>query len=87
MTVRLFAPFGSTRPVPIAADLAVEALAPLSAAREQALVEELGAMVVVGSTDVETIWLERSYHVAPLDYDAPVIFERSAEFITKRTKG
>jgi len=38
----------------------------------------------VGSTDVETVWLERSYHVATLDYDAPVIFERSAEFISKR---
>lgn len=38
----------------------------------------------VSSTDVETVWLERSYHVAPLDYDAPVIFDRSAEFIAKR---
>jgi len=38
----------------------------------------------VSSTDVETLYLERSYHVATLDYDAPVIFERSAEFIAKR---
>jgi carboxylesterase len=38
----------------------------------------------VSSTDVETVYLERSYHVAPLDYDAPVIFEHSAEFIAKR---
>jgi carboxylesterase len=38
----------------------------------------------VGSTDVETVWLERSYHVATLDYDAPVIFERSASFVAKR---
>ena len=38
----------------------------------------------VSSTDVETVWLERSYHVATLDYDAPLIFERSAEFIAKR---
>jgi len=41
----------------------------------------------VSSTDVETVYLERSYHVATLDYDAPVIFERSAEFIAKRATG
>ena len=41
----------------------------------------------VSSTDVETIWLERSYHVATLDYDASIIFERSAEFIAKRAAG
>ena len=38
----------------------------------------------VASTDVEVVWLERSYHVATLDYDAAVIFDRSAEFISKR---
>lgn len=41
----------------------------------------------VGSTDVDVVWLERSFHVATLDYDAPVIFERSVEFITKRAGG
>jgi carboxylesterase len=41
----------------------------------------------VGSTDVEVVWLERSYHVATLDYDADVIFERSTEFIAKRLAG
>lgn len=41
----------------------------------------------VSSTDVEIVWLERSFHVATLDYDAPVIFERSVEFITKRAGG
>lgn len=41
----------------------------------------------VSSTDVEVVWLERSYHVATLDYDAPVIFDRSVEFITKRAGG
>ena len=41
----------------------------------------------VSSTDVEVVWLERSFHVATLDYDAPVIFERSVEFITKRASG
>jgi len=34
----------------------------------------------VGSSAVETVWLERSYHVATLDYDAPLIFEGSAKF-------
>lgn len=38
----------------------------------------------VSSGEVEVVWLDRSYHVATLDYDAPVIFERSAEFIAKR---
>jgi carboxylesterase len=38
----------------------------------------------VSSTDLDVVWLERSYHVATLDYDAPVIFDRSSEFIAKR---
>ena len=38
----------------------------------------------VSSTDLDVVWLERSYHVATLDYDAQVIFDRSAEFIAKR---
>ena len=38
----------------------------------------------VSSEEVDVVWLDRSYHVATLDYDAPVIFERSAEFIAKR---
>lgn len=41
----------------------------------------------VSSDDVEVVWLERSYHVATLDYDAPMIFERSTEFVAKRTAG
>ncbi|MGH2727990.1 MAG: alpha/beta hydrolase [Actinomycetota bacterium] len=41
----------------------------------------------VASSDLEVVWLERSYHVATLDYDADVIFERSAEFIAKRARG
>jgi len=35
----------------------------------------------VSSKHVEVVWLDRSYHVATLDYDAPVIFERSTTFI------
>ena len=41
----------------------------------------------VSSQEKEVVWLERSYHVATLDYDAPTIFERSAEFIAKRAGG
>ncbi|MCI0346530.1 MAG: lysophospholipase [Chloroflexi bacterium] len=41
----------------------------------------------VASEDVEVVWLERSYHVATLDYDAGIIFERSTEFIAKRAAG
>lgn len=38
----------------------------------------------VGSSEVETVWLERSYHVATLDYDSDVIFDRSAAFMAAR---
>ena len=38
----------------------------------------------VSSNDIEVVSLDRSFHVATLDYDAPIIFERSAEFIAKR---
>jgi carboxylesterase len=41
----------------------------------------------ISSTDSEVVTLDRSYHVATLDYDAPLIFERSAEFIAKRAAG
>jgi carboxylesterase len=39
----------------------------------------------ISSTDTEQVWLERSYHVATLDYDAPVIHERSVAFIRRVT--
>jgi carboxylesterase len=35
----------------------------------------------VGSKRVQEVMLERSYHVATLDYDAPVIFEGCADFL------
>lgn len=38
----------------------------------------------LGSTDKEQVWLDRSYHVATLDYDRDVIFERSAKWIEER---
>lgn len=39
----------------------------------------------ISSTDVERLWLERSYHVATLDHDADLIAERTAAFITRTT--
>jgi carboxylesterase len=39
----------------------------------------------VSSRDLTERVLENSYHVATLDYDAPVIFEESAEFIRRVT--
>lgn len=41
----------------------------------------------IGSDDVTEIVLHRSFHVATLDYDAPEIFARSAEFIARVTAG
>lgn len=41
------------------------------------------AMDGISSTDKEQVWLERSYHVATLDYDADEIIERTLAF-TKR---
>lgn len=35
----------------------------------------------ISSTDITQVVLPNSYHVATLDYDAPLIFERSAAFI------
>ena len=35
----------------------------------------------LGSTQKELVWLDNSYHVATLDYDGPLIIERSAQFL------
>jgi carboxylesterase len=37
----------------------------------------------VASSDVQVSWLERSYHVATLDYDRQVIFDGSLAFIRR----
>lgn len=37
----------------------------------------------VGSDDTTEVVLENSYHVATLDHDAPVIFDRSVEFVRR----
>lgn len=39
----------------------------------------------VSSRDLEEVMLEESYHVATLDNDAPLIFDRSASFIARVT--
>ena len=39
-------------------------------------------MKKLGSKDKELIWLENSYHVAPLDYDKDLITKKSIEFIS-----
>ncbi|HEX6263238.1 MAG TPA: alpha/beta fold hydrolase [Actinomycetota bacterium] len=41
----------------------------------------------IGSEDKELVLLPDSYHVAALDNDAPTIFERSAAFIERVTRG
>lgn len=41
----------------------------------------------ISSADVSEVVLERSYHVATMDYDAELIFTRSVEFIEKVTAG
>ncbi|THV39563.1 alpha/beta fold hydrolase [Glycomyces buryatensis] len=38
----------------------------------------------VRSKDIESTVLHRSYHVATLDYDAPLIFEGTVEFINRQ---
>lgn len=40
----------------------------------------------IGSTDIEEVVLPDSYHVATLDYDAPLIFQRSLE-LAQRVAG
>jgi carboxylesterase len=41
----------------------------------------------LGSRDLEIVRLTNSYHVATMDHDAPLIFDRSAEFIRHVTAG
>ena len=37
----------------------------------------------VGSSEIHLIWLERSYHVATLDYDRRLIADRISEFLSQ----
>lgn len=48
------------------------------------VVEPVNSQVIadnVRSTDLREVVLQHSYHVATLDYDAPLLFERSVEFV------
>jgi len=52
--------------------------------REDHVVDDLSAQLLqrgAVNTTVREVLLENSYHVATLDYDAPVIFEGTVEFI------
>ncbi|HET7481817.1 MAG TPA: alpha/beta fold hydrolase [Actinomycetota bacterium] len=40
----------------------------------------------ISSTDKELIWLDRSYHVITLDYEKDTVFEKTYEFISKRSR-
>jgi carboxylesterase len=40
----------------------------------------------VSSAQKELVWLERSYHVATLDYDRDLIFDRSAKFVAEHAR-
>ncbi|MBU0529297.1 alpha/beta fold hydrolase [bacterium] len=54
--------------------------------REDHVVPKISAtytMKKLGSKDKELIWLENSYHVAPLDYDKELIAKKSREFIDR----
>ncbi len=44
-------------------------------------------LVATVAGPVEHVWLERSYHVATLDYDADEVIARVVEFATKVTTG
>ena len=39
----------------------------------------------ISSTDKELVWLEKSYHVATLDYDKDLVVERTNRFIKEHT--
>ena len=52
--------------------------------RQDHVVEPSNATYIlanVSSTDRTEVWLENSYHVATLDLDAPLIFDRSLDFV------
>jgi carboxylesterase len=66
---------------------AVHAPALLFVSRQDHVVKTGNTQLVydsISSIDKEIVWLEKSYHVATLDYDRDLIFERSAEFFRSR---
>jgi len=57
--------------------------------RQDHVVETENSAIVlesIASEDTEQVWLERSYHVATLDYDAEVIAQRAVAFIRRITE-
>ena len=66
----------------------IHAPALVIASREDHVVPEpINAETIVanlGSKNKELLWLENSYHVATLDNDAALIFEKAAEFIENK---
>ena len=54
--------------------------------RQDHVVEPSNAAFIlanVSSADVTEVVLERSYHVATIDHDAPIIFEQSVDFVQR----
>ncbi len=59
------------------------------AAREDHVVHPSNATYIleqIGSSEKELIWLENSYHVATLDYDRELIFEKTAQFMQQHSR-
>jgi carboxylesterase len=58
----------------------------LSSRSDHVVPSESGDLLVErASGPLERVWLERSYHVATLDYDAPEVETRAVEFVRKVT--
>jgi carboxylesterase len=55
----------------------------LLSSRQDHVVPSSSGDVLVGkvSGPIERVWLERSYHVATLDYDAELVVSRTVEFV------
>jgi carboxylesterase len=54
----------------------------LSSRQDHVVPSSSGDVLVAGvSGPVERVWLERSYHVATLDHDAPLVEERAVAFV------
>jgi carboxylesterase len=56
----------------------------LSSRKDHVVPSESGDLLAASAAGpVERVWLERSFHVATLDYDAAEIEERAVEFVNK----
>ncbi len=55
----------------------------LSSREDHVVAPASGDRLVAGvSGPIERVWLERSYHVATVDHDAPLVVERAVAFVT-----